>query len=121
MSTLIERLEKAGEGSRELDAAIEEALVPEYISVCSPDPDGRVGHWVHPTDGKTYAPHYTTSIDETLPRENIVTVMKTVSGFVAEHANVHQDGTFECFSAEANTEPLARRTACLRALEKSDG
>lgn len=71
MTSLIERLEKASEGSRELDAAIWEAATGEVWSFPFGEPD-RAGPWVpaHPVFPDIAAwvvvPSITTSVDDAL-------------------------------------------------------
>ena len=67
--TLIERLESATEGSRELDEAIINALCPD--AMCRQDPAWEDSITVYHADalldsGKAELPHYTTSLDAAL-------------------------------------------------------
>lgn len=66
---LIARLEQAPEGSRELDAAIVEAVYPKLMEQYVQRPRMGPGYWVH-KDGERHglmqAEFYTTSIDAAL-------------------------------------------------------
>lgn len=88
MKRLIQKLEKAKAGSRELDCLIREALDPRF------KPEDRVTYYGEPTgehvdfmEDRSFikAPNYTTSLDDAmalLPKmvENIVLFSHTVSG-----------------------------------------
>ena len=133
MNDLIERLEKATEGSRELDAAIHCAANPGYGKK-----EDRVSHEVphrsHDCAPGTYwrigfsgrslhtAPNYTTSVDAALtlvPEHHTVGLWSRSSRYKTE-AWVH-NGQSACSRviAKAATWPLALCAAALRAREAS--
>lgn len=122
---LIRRLEAATGPDRELDAEIACSfdVRPDWARN---DKRKMIAWESHPACGVWYVSlsrhgpsveylRYTGSIDAALPGEDIVTMYKIPNGFIAEHCEVNPDGTFKCYSAEAKTEPLARRIAALRA------
>ena len=126
-TNLIERLEAAGEGSRELDAEIWFIIEPQYLYQTD-----REGRWYHnrtgtvltpvwtPDVGPRGAPHCTTSLDAVLPWENIteMTWHEVVEGeALGEVCEAwHEDRkTGKRTLGQGNTEPLARRIAALRA------
>jgi hypothetical protein len=141
MESLIERLEKATEGSRELDAAIRFAVVGDmtrcnYEERCwcenadKPDHDNEngCGKWLGLYDERTSyprnweddtrLPHYTTSLDAEIPDECIVQVKRlTVGRAVGDKwVAINLSGT-DVFHGVARTEALARRIAALKARE----
>lgn len=110
--TLIERIEAAPEGSREMDAEIARAAYPDLKQ-------GGDGLWYISGTHVRIEP-YTTSIDARLPDENIVETKLKLSGkWIAMHA---RNGV--ACNGEGHTEALARRAAALRAretMENDDG
>ena len=62
MNNLIAELERATEGSRELDAKIAVAAHP-LLATFRDDPERGAGHWISDHDGPVYALDYTTSLD----------------------------------------------------------
>lgn len=109
IADLIRRLEAATGPDRSLDAQI--AI---DIGYRVPNQD-KLEPWMIDAHLLEHVPRYTGSIDAALPGEDIVTMYKIPNGFRAEHCEVNPDGTFKCYSADAKTEPLARRIAALRA------
>ncbi len=100
---LVRRLEAATEGSRELDSAIGKIVnLPTMTS-------REYERWT--------PPHYTTSIDAKLPWENIIEVRqgKRWKAVQSEFWCAKQH-----FVGMAQTEPLARRSAALKA-KQTDG
>ena len=65
MKALIAELERATEGSRELDAEIAMFLYP-WLATYRNDPERGAGHWISDKDGPVYASNYTTSLDAAL-------------------------------------------------------
>ena len=65
MDTLIAELERATEGSRELDAKIAMALYPT-LATFRDDPERGTGHWISDKAGPVFALDYTTSLDAAL-------------------------------------------------------
>ena len=63
---LIERLEGADDGSRELDAEIALHLFPDVFKDATADSRKGAGHWMHPEGGHMYAQDYTTSLGAAL-------------------------------------------------------
>ena len=117
MSTLIERLEKAGEGSRELDRAIFDYL-REQPNFRDPGP----------------LPHYTTNLQDALrlvpdgwKPSMISWLVECMAGpndrvrasVCREKMGELPDGGYQ--NAHAASPALAFCAACLRALEKADG
>jgi hypothetical protein len=117
---LIERLERATEGSQELDARIWYALHRDEMPH-----EGdyhfapTVEDWLqHVATGAFLVPRYTESLDSALPDENIVQVKRLTHG----HPNgdqwqaVNFDPTnHRSEGGMGSTEALARRAAALRA------
>ena len=117
--TLIEQLEAAEKGSRELDAEIAVVIWPRLASM-APDTERGPGHWYDPDVGPTYAENYTTSLDAGLPDENII-YMAFNFGACLWEAHQYNEGGFP-FVGWAHTEALARRIAALKAMkETQDG
>lgn len=120
---LIERLEAATEGSRELDTDIHEAIGKcahrkwEYYCV----EDGNSfdsGHScascrIDMTDRNCEIPLYTTSLDARLPGENITQMINRGDAFLAHNLTEDERLTI----GVGRTEPLARRIAALKARE----
>lgn len=110
--TLINTLESlTGEGNRHLDEEIATAVWGE------PRPSGNVGDvhtllWWHHGLGRSVAPRFTTSLDDSVPGERIRCVSQMGDGRWEAEA-MSADGDY--YKAEANTEALARRAAALRA------
>ena len=103
LTALIERLEAAEEGSRELDGEIAVMLKPGFY------PSSDIAE-------KGAAP-YTTSLDTKLPWENIRHVGHDHESrnWMAAHV-----GPKNTIWGIGKTEPLARRIAALRAKRESD-
>ena len=105
---LIARLETAETGSRELDIRI-------HADLRGPDAVERMRlvSWYLCTKAWE-PPAYTTSLDAKLPGENIVHMFVLTSGrYVAWHTETQPPNIV----AEANTEPLARRAAAMKAMQ----
>lgn len=125
VARLIERLEEATEGSRRLDGDIAEALglqknhAPRMFGIAGDAAFAlSAGHcWI--------APRYTTSLDATLPGEQIemASIQRAPPGhpqkWSALDANWprNKDGQYACMRTAGlgHTEALARRIAALRA------
>ena len=124
---LIARLEKATEGSRELDGAVAILLSPSerktshkagfFLALCGDQ------FW---RDFK--APHYTTSLDAKLPGENITKVEAPHDVSFPENEKCNTMWRATCVVNESehpgifgygHTEALARRHAALRASLKA--
>ena len=119
---LIERLESAETGSRELDARIYERL---GYRVRRRGQSMRHGHrywrswvWLNSDNPRRWEAmsDYTTSIDASLPDENIVQTRLTLSG---KWEAVHARNGVTC-TGTATTEALARRIAALKAREQTN-
>ena len=111
MTDLLTRLEKATEGSRELDAEIYEDLTGKHIEPLEAV-SGETILWEPMHD----VPHYTASLDAKLPWENIVRTWRSEGYWHAEHLN---EDSYTFFAGRAKTEVLARRIAALRARERA--
>ncbi len=106
IKALIAKLEAAPEGSRELDDAIMLAVGAEAIPHIETDDDEHF---------EVYEScHYTTSIDAKLPDERIRFSMLLAGG---RHEAEAIDAAGNYHLAVAATEPLARRSAALKARE----
>ena len=99
--TLIERLEAAETGNRELDWEIFKLLHPDKAEK------------IRPNTRYLYPEAWTTSIDAALPDKRIVEVKLKLSG---KWRAVHAQGGL-IYAGTASTEALARRIASLRARE----
>ena len=129
---LIRDLEEAREGDRYLDVRImayaegRDVRIDQNNAVLAksqkPPHDECLLGFVDP--GKTHLnfqpsradfPRHSTSLDAKLPWENIVAVMTDGTVWKATHFDEEQQ---EYFEAVAHTEPLARRSAALRAREE---
>ena len=140
--TLIERLEKAGEGSRELDCEIaahsqtpaigdlmKEADVETLLAPCAFGiglSDDDYEGYLPETNADYYGvPHYTTNLQDALGLvpDGWHWLCHDGSG-LEDHpggfASLHPDGENYVYGRAA-TPALAMCVACLRALEKSDG
>ena len=105
----------AGEGSRELDAAVFHAAYP------SVEYSDRLEIWTYKGE-HVLLPHYTTSIDAKLPWENIVemawheVVEGEPLGLVCAAWHETSDGSFiRTMGAHTTSEAIARRIAALKA------
>lgn len=117
--TLIEKVEAATVGSRELDAEIwwwvdhKAAQGAHTSGVAFSNREWTEDEKRRKGDAKVkqLAPHYTTSLDAALPGENIVTVNRQFR----DGREVWQAVQAGQHVAYAPTEPLARRIAALKA------
>lgn len=112
-SALLEKLEKAECGSRELDAEI-------WLLVDPAAADRNMDNALERLAGNDapegpYAPHYTTSIDARLPSEDIEIVQRLSNGMWWAHDSRLPEGV----GMVGHTEPLARRIAALAASLKA--
>lgn len=138
LKDLIERLEAAEEGSRELDCLIHAAVVnpdimtdpgdyqgerPVRYTPLSEIASGWGQEWRDLAD-LAQAPHYTTSLDAALPGENIVWLICLSDGrrtWEAGHEDPENtDPDHGITYATARTEPLARRLAYLKSLPEKE-
>lgn len=65
LSDLIQELESANVGSRELDAKIATIKLPA-LATYEQDPVRGPGHWISSDGARWWAPSYTTSLDDAL-------------------------------------------------------
>ena len=129
---LIARLEQAERGSRELDIYIGAHVNGRDVHVSmnnellgtsrAPPHDVSILGWIDPgkhsnnfseAGRKPPYPQFSTSLDAKLPGENIVEVRWTEFEWMAVQ-KIEGGGHIE---GKARTEPLARRVACLKAME----
>lgn len=118
LTALIERVEAATEGSRDLDAEICRAAHPSLIAACRADPERGPGHWIHPEHGLTYAECFSTSIDAALllvPEGSLWQVHQELSRCVADVMVPVDGGHYGGDPSIAATPALALVAACLKA------
>ena len=124
MKDLIEKLEAAETGSRELDAEILTTLGTHVLEKRARDQKA----WWYEVGGERYdrldpnpysyrvktVPRYTTSIDAALSGERVTATLLRANGKWYAQA-LDKQNVFH--TGEANTEALARRIAALKARE----
>ncbi len=119
MRNLVNALEEAAEGSAVLDLRIGRDLQREQIAVTEPAIHGLMAELsaetVENIVGEMVVP-FTRSLDAGLPGENIVFCMYSVEKNLWVSVNRDPDG--KEFVSWAETEPLSRRAAALRAIAR---